>query len=102
MTEWRNLLVFPGYQVSSEGQVRNSSTGKVLSGGVDKDGYAFVLLCRGKERKNVKVHRLVASTWLTSDMQKVYVQHVDGNRKNNAVSNLRWVTAAEKNTRRKP
>lgn len=102
MTEWLSLSTHPLYEVSKEGQVRNAATGKILAGGTDRDGYSFVLVSQGGERKNLKVHRLVALVWLPSESQKTYVQHVDGNRKNNSASNLRWVTAREKNTRRKP
>jgi hypothetical protein len=47
------------------------------------------------------VHRAVALSFLPPEPGKEYVQHIDGNRSNNDVTNLRWVSASDKNRRKK-
>lgn len=49
---------------------------------------------KGKE-KNYRVHRLVAQIFLENELNKPYINHKDGNKKNNCVSNLEWVSAKE-------
>ncbi|MED2969408.1 HNH endonuclease [Bacillus subtilis] len=96
--EWRRLrgLVECGdaYEVSNQGNVRNYLTGKQLKLR-DKNGYSQVVLWLNRNRKDVSVHRLVALAFLKKDAQRNYVNHKDGNKKNNKVSNLEWVTPRE-------
>lgn len=71
--------------------------GKKLNGSTDKDGYIYVCLTLDGKEKNERVHRLVLECFLGgSDM---HVDHIDGNKQNNKLSNLEYVTLKE-NTRR--
>ena len=54
-------------------------------------GYKYVRI----GRKNVYVHRLIAETFIPNPENKPQVNHKDGNRANNSVDNLEWVTAKE-------
>ena len=95
--EWRTINTNLGYEISDEGQVRNKKTGKILKGIPDKDGYLRVHLYN--PIKNFYVHRLVAQAFLDSPKEnQTEVHHKDGNRQNNNINNLEWVTPAE-NTR---
>lgn len=90
----KRWLACPGfeglYEVSEGGQVRNVVRGNVLSPYPFSNGYLGVKL----GRKNVKlVHRLVAQAFIAGDTS-LQVNHKDGNRTNNVVSNLEWVTAS--------
>lgn len=82
---------FPGYVVSDRGDVFGPS-GKLLNGHVDSHGYRRVYP-RGS--KYVRVHRLVAETFVEQRDGKNTVNHIDGNKLNNAADNLEWVTQAE-------
>ena len=95
--QWRNIDFASNYEVSNTGFVRNKSTKHVLKGRETKNGYLQVSLKIDKKNKfvNQYVHRLVASFWLDNIDNKDQVNHIDGNKKNNNVSNLEWVTAAE-------
>jgi hypothetical protein len=59
---------------------------------VHTNGYLRINLGRGRRKY---LHRLVAEAFIPNPDQKPYVDHVDGDRKNNTVTNLRWVTAQE-------
>lgn len=99
--EWHTVPKCPQYAVNEAGQVKNIITGKLLRGGKDRDGYHFVILKINGKTTNYKLHRLIAEVFIPNPEMKKYVQHIDGNRSNNVVDNLRWVTAIEKNARRR-
>ena len=62
---------------------------------MDKDGYRLVTLCKDNKRYTRKVHRLVAEAFLGIDDTKTQVNHIDGNKDNNIVSNLEWCNSSE-------
>lgn len=69
--------------------------GRWLKPEITKAGYQMVSLsCDGKV-KNHLVHRLVASAFLDKNKDKIHVNHIDGNKSNNHVSNLEWCTPSE-------
>lgn len=89
MEIWKPIPELKGYSVSNEGRIRKDSTGQIMV--LSKNGG----YCRITISKHV--HRLVAEAFLkkpTNDA-KCWVDHIDGNRSNNNVSNLRWVTPSE-------
>nr|DAM31992.1 MAG TPA: homing endonuclease [Caudoviricetes sp.] len=89
MEMWKQIPELPGYSVSNKGQVRKDSTGQIMV--LSKNGG----YCRITISKHV--HRLVADAFLEKpdDNTKCWVDHIDGNRSNNNVENLRWVTPSE-------
>ena len=67
----------------------------------NKGGYKAVNLYLNGKMKTYKVHRLVALTFIANPDNKPCVDHIDGNRTNNNVNNLRWVTNSENQMNRK-
>lgn len=83
------------YSVSSDGLVRNDNTNCLKTLGIDRYGYQNVELhCNGK-RSFPGVHRLVANAFIPNTFNKPQINHKDGNKLNNNVSNLEWATAKE-------
>lgn len=93
---WKEIAGFPNYAVSNRGRVMNLKTGRVLKPGVNSHGYAFVVLYNGDGKpKNCTTHRLVAEAFIPNPQNLPQVDHVDENKGNNDVSNLRWVSASK-------
>lgn len=84
------------YEVSSNGRVRNISTGRELIANGDGNGYLQVAIYTDRKRKTIKVHKMVAQTFIVQfDSEANQVNHIDSDKTNNDVSNLEWVTSRE-------
>jgi hypothetical protein len=79
------------HNVTEDGDVV-SDAGCVLTPWLDKDGYPEVSIYFGREKRTVKVHRLVAELFVTGFQTGLHVNHKDGDKTNNASCNLEWVT----------
>lgn len=95
---WIKVKGFELYSVSDQGNVRNDKTGRILKGGLDTYGYPQVILCKNGSRYGRKVHRLVAEAFVPNPDNKPQVNHIDGNKQNNAASNLEFCTNQENQT----
>lgn len=82
------------WSVNENGQVRNDENGKFLKGTI-LHTYRYINFRWNKKQKNKSVHRLVAEAFLPNPNNLPYVHHIDGNRLNNKLENLKWVTAKE-------
>ena len=93
---WRSIDGYINYQVSNLGRVRNSNTGHIMTGTTNTKGYQMVMLSKGRNTcKNCTVHRLVAREFLDNPENKPQVDHIDHDKTNNHLSNLRWATRSE-------
>ena len=81
------------YLVSRDGQVISTVCvePKLLSQWYTVDGYLRTKV----NNRNKSIHRLVAETYLPNDNNALQVNHKDGNKENNHVDNLEWVTQSE-------
>ena len=96
-------IIYPGcdlkynYYVDENGNVWSEFSCKILVTFTDKDGYKRVrLTLKEGKRRNFPVHRLVLMMFSPiDDMETLQVNHIDGNKGNNSITNLEWCTAQE-------
>lgn len=91
MADFRDVVGFPSYRVSRDGVIVNSA-GHPLATYTTKRGYVTTTLGYGN---SVKVHRVVAMAWIPNPNEYPQVNHIDGNKSNNAASNLEWATDSQ-------
>lgn len=95
MEQWKVVKDFDNYLVSDLGNVKTLK-GKFKNIVYDsKNAYGYVELWKNNKGKKIRIHRLVAETFIPNVYNKEQVNHIDGNKKNNCVSNLEWVTPKE-------
>lgn len=103
---WKDIPGYENlYQVSNLGRVKSLciihnkkvDTSKTLIRKLSYNilGYQFIGLRKNGSRKQFYVHRLVATLFIPNPDNKPQVNHIDGNKSNNIVSNLEWVTISE-------
>lgn len=106
MEIWKDVKDYEGlYKVSNLGKVKRligvqckkERTLKVIDNG---SGYLGVSLCKNSIVTRKYLHRIVADSFLTNDQEKEEVNHIDGIRSNNKLSNLEWVTRSENHKHR--
>ena len=103
MEEWKTVIVngevYNNYMVSNLGNVKSlkGRYGKetILKPMKNKSNYLRVDLRKDEKRKMCLIHRLVAEAFIPKIEGKEFVDHIDGNRQNNNVENLRWCTNKE-------
>ena len=85
------------YKISTKGRIKSFYKNKetILKQNIVGYGYLRVHLCKNKQAKDLYIHRLVAETFIPNPENLPEVDHWDGNKLNNCVENLRWVTSSE-------
>ena len=94
---WVQIRDFPNYKISDFGRIRNNTTGVILKPNLDGWGYPKVSLCSNGKKHTKKSHRLVAECFIENTDDKPEVNHKNGNKLDNRVVNLEWVTKSENN-----
>ena len=89
------------WSINEEGQVRNDETGKFLKGTI-LHTYRYINFRWNGKQKNKSVHRLVAEAFLPNPDNLPCVHHIDGDRLNNRLDNLKWVSEQENVKQAKP
>lgn len=85
------------YQVSDMGRVKSLKTkrGMILRPKKNKYGYMVIMLSKNNVTKNYSMHSLVLTAFVSERPEGLVVNHKDGNKANNNLSNLEWVTTRE-------
>lgn len=98
MENWKPILSTNGcIEVSDKGRVRSLLRGKpnILKTQTDKKGYHRVRVTIDRQKMSLKLHREIAKAFIPNPENLPQVNHKDGNKDNNAVENLEWVTNQE-------
>jgi len=100
--EWRPVVGHEGwYEVSSSGKIRRISpnhgaaVGRILRPSTGKNGYPKVRLSKAGKTKTKSVHRLVLEAFSGPCPTKYEARHLDENKQNSRIENLRWGTRKE-------
>lgn len=83
------------YSVIEDGAIYNNDTKRWLKGQVSNSGYRSFYLSFEDGKKRMYAHRLVAETYIPNIENKPEVNHKNGNKDDNRVENLEWVTSSE-------
>lgn len=92
----KDIIGYEGlYAITSCGKVWSYRKQRFLKQEITPYGYCQVVLSKNGEQKHFRVHKLVAQAYIENPDNKNEIDHIDRNRLNNAVPNLRWVSSAE-------
>ena len=98
-THWRPISGYEGfYEVSDNGEVRNSRTGRILKQKVERNGYVRVHLSKDGTARSLLLHRVVANTFIPNPNGLLTVNHLDEDKTNNRLSNLEWANMSRQNS----
>jgi hypothetical protein len=92
--EWKVIETGSNYEISNYGQIRNNITMNILKSS-PMGGYLANSLYINNKKVILKIHRLVAKKFLVPADETLFVNHKDGNKMNNCVENLEWVSRSE-------
>lgn len=86
---------YTNYEIDENGKVTNLITKNQLKGSISEQGYLYYRLSKDNSKKMFYAHRLVAEAFLPNPNNLPVVNHIDGNKLNNNVNNLEWVSYSE-------
>lgn len=99
--EWRDVVGYEGkYLISNYGdlaRVHKYTPTRSKKPTIDEDGYLRTKLHDRSSTKYIGIHKLVAQAFIPNPENKPQVNHMNGDKKDNRVTNLEWVTASENN-----
>lgn len=98
---WKDIVGYEGvYQVSNFGNIlslnyNHTKKMKILKPSIDGCGYKIVSLFSNKRKTTKTIHRLVAIAFIPNPLNKPEVNHINGIKSDNNLSNLEWLTISE-------
>lgn len=98
MEQWKWINGFEGdYMVSSQGRIKSfkGKTERLMSLCPNSDGYLTTSLRKNGKGVSIKVHKVVAETFIPNPQNKETINHIDENKTNNRVENLEWNSRKE-------
>jgi len=98
---WKPISNYPQYWISTLGRIRNNKFNRILKPYKATNGYLQVTLSNNSHAKSKCIHQLMALTFLGLKPQKFEINHIDGMKENNKLSNLEYIHYAKNRRRRK-
>ena len=88
---------YPNYLIYPSGKVWSKVSKRYLTISESDTGYMRVSVWKDNKQKTLKIHRLLAEHFIENPHNYTEVDHIDRNRKNNKLNNLRWVSHSQNN-----
>lgn len=95
--KYKVISGYPNYYISTYGNVYSRITKRILKYFVTNSGYRIVSLRSNGVTRKYSIHKLVCTAFKIQYKDKIWVNHIDGNKENNFIWNLEWVTPSENN-----
>lgn len=95
MEQYKIINNFDDYEISNLRNVRNVKTGRILKQSTDKRGYNKIGLWKNTKQTTLYLHRLLADAFILNPNNKPLIDHINGNKTDNSIENLRWCTVSE-------
>ena len=86
---------YENYLIFEDGSVYSNKSKKYLKGNDNGHGYLKVQLCKNGKPKDFYIHRLVALHYISNPHNYSEIDHIDRDRLNNSIDNLRWVSRSQ-------
>lgn len=97
---FRAINGYDNYEISNHGRVRNVNSRYILKNSISGKGYKMVGLTLNGKRKTKSIHRLIAEAFIDNPNNYKCIDHIDRNKLNNELTNLRWATYKMNNCNR--
>ena len=91
----KNIKDYKNYMIDEDGNVLNLNTNKYLKGSIGENGYKYYRLSKDGKKTMFYAHRLVAEIFIPNPNHLPVVNHKNGNKLDNNVNNLEWVTYSQ-------
>ena len=92
---FKQIKSHPRYEINRSGIIRNIKTKSIKAQYISSTGYYMISTSYKNKSNPLRVHRLIAETFINNPDNKPEVNHKDGNKTNNSIKNLEWVTHLE-------
>jgi hypothetical protein len=95
LTNAKFIIGYPRYKITTYGDVYSMLYKRAMKLQTNQNGYKLIQFSVNKAKKNYYIHQLVAKHFIPNPTNKPFVNHINGNKTDNKVSNLEWVTQSE-------
>ncbi len=93
---WKQIESLPkGYRINQKGDIKNKHNKILKNTSTNNCGYKRISIRINKKLKRFFIHRLLAITFIKNKLNKPCINHKDGNKENNKLTNLEWCTHSE-------
>jgi len=89
------IVGYPKYLIYEDGRVYSKNRNKFIKSFENRDNYLCIYLFKNSQRKYISVHRLIALHYIPNPLNLKEVDHINKNRQDNTIENLRWVTRSQ-------